>query len=658
MRIPKIAVVLPTFISSITAISCSNIVSDKGDNFVIEFNTKISVDGGVSIDNFWNYYTKDQLIWLNKKFPLLVIRITDENSFEYGKTYPTDNIKFLENDIEFTINSKTYKISNLYKNFKFKDPTKINLSNDPEIKSFISFDGKEMSLFNNYDFLFENRYYEYPLTEAILITNNPSMFDIISEIASTALWQSWSAVFPQMIVPAFTRAKSWIKNKEQIMLWEEIIKFRLNFFNFNNLKQISRVKITPMNSIESNVGSVHKNAPIVKIDLLDSNNESLISKNIANKEWIIADNLYENNENNRNNYISRFKDYNSATNFNHSLDINDEEMLFNEYINTYNNDITLLKTKENKIFSQLDSYEKFVNGSLYENATAKGFLWFVKNNADIFYIEVPEFKKNEDKSYELILDKSYIDKNYLNGTYSLIKFMVKVTKSNNEVHYYPWYSIDINSHYHTFFPYKTTNDLRIITNDLFSRNNTMAPNYRVPITKMVDPNEFFNKTLLSLLDLQIYKIKENLSIFDGKIMANYEGHNISKNETFMKFLKSYLGLDVFKYLIGTTNGTTNSKYNLIEDIKLEYLGESESKPGVILLKVDLLDKNKKSMLSIENQNKIIELQGFKGTDWTQINEQITKYKIDNQSLEWLTNNANLNRLTDTNNIIHYFNWKE
>ncbi|MBU4689728.1 hypothetical protein KQ873_01575 [Mycoplasma zalophidermidis] len=627
---------LPFLISPcIIAASCNN-------DFDIKVNKELKY-GLNTNESILNKFTIEQLKILNKFRPLFIAKSNELNS---------SDIAFQDNDILVKTKNKQLSLSK-YLNYKPTAKLGLHLINDQEHGwKYIMVD-KNKSTIDNYDLLFER--YDYIFDQDLNI-DFPDINSIIKRISTSTINDQLNITIPNFITPNWIRAKAWAKNKEQISYWEDLILFELKRFDFGSLKPIQKVKISVNNFIESNVGRYHKNAPVITIDFLDSDGKSLLSKNLRNKKFIIGqlnqDYLIPYNEDNVKNYNSLFRDYNSVSDFKHTLDIDDDEVLFNEYVNVFYDDITILKYI-NPLSLENNQYELYVNPTyLYNKVSARSFLWFLKNDEKYFEIVVPEHRKNVDLKYEIV-DKKINDE-YLNDSLSLIELKIKVTKLDGSIKFYKWYSIDINSHYHTFAGYKTNLDTDWNSNNIYGYgwDEKLGEGKINRITRVIDPNEFYEKMLLKLLSLQVYKLKDNLTLFNNRVMTKYEAHNVDNNTILIEQLKTKFGIDVFKYLIGNSN----NKNDLIDDIDVKYLGLS-NEPGCVLLKVDFLDKNKNSMLNDINRNKIIKWYGFNGTDFTKINKQISKYNIVNANIDYLLKNSQVN-LKDQNNIIDYFEWKE
>ncbi|QBF34566.1 hypothetical protein EG856_01325 [Mycoplasmopsis phocirhinis] len=614
----------------IVAASCNN-------NFSIQINNKIEY--GVFHNNLLNSYTKDQLQIINQYTPIFVSKENKINS---------QDIIFEQNNILINKDNKKEKITKFIPKFKYLQPLKLHFVNNGDFK-YIQGDHSLDNL-DSYDVLFEKYDYIFEQTQA----NWPDIFSIFRRIASSELNDALNILNPNFISARWMRAKAWIKNEEQIKYWEDLILLELKRFQFSNLKPIAKVKITPVSYIEEIRNDEFVNAPIIKIDFLNENGESLLSKNIREQEWIIGfknnDFLLKNNTENQQTYKSLFRDYNSKSNFNHTLNIDDDEILFNEYVNAYFGSQTLL-SYTNPLALTDNQYEFYVNPSFnFNKATARSFLWFLNNDEQYFNLEVPPWRKHIDAKYEII-DKK-INNEYLNATNSLIELKIKVTTKHGEIKYFKWYSIDINAHYHTFAQYKITPDLNFKNPILYGWKEGLPKEQKNLVKKVIDPNVFFEQILLKLMSIQVYRFKDNLTLFDNVPMSKFEAHRVKNRKIIIQTLKTLLGLDVFKYLIGL-----NTDQNTwIDDISVQFNGLCDE-PGCVLLKVDLLDKNKNSLLNLQNQKKIIKWYGFNGADNTSINKQISKNNIEDLTLEYLFKNNN-EKLTNANNIIDYFAWKE
>ncbi|VEU69911.1 Uncharacterised protein [Mycoplasmopsis californica] len=658
MKKRSLFTILPIFVLPVVTISCNSSFNFKQNQKILIFNSRQH--------DFREIFTQKQLQILNKYIPL----------FSNGNLL---NVEVLDDNIKIN--------DNLY-SYKGRKPYVLNFAKKNDFE-YIQVSKRGTTKHFDYNMIFEDL--EYIFDDDIKHINSwPSISGIFNKICSISLHDAWNMIIPNFITPTWIRAKAWIKNTEQISYWEDLILFYLSNFDFGDLPKINRVKITPVEAIEKNIVdsdgcNIYKNAPIIQLDFLDNNGVSLLDNTIRDNKYIIgkkshngAEFLLEDNDENRANYISIFKNYNSKNDYLTTLNIMDDEILFNEYVNTnFYADSTLLKLND-EMFIKNNYYESYVSpGNDYELVTARSFLWFLENKKDGFYIDVPEFRRHIDKEYKIKSKKIHNKDNkkdnknkenkkdnknkenkkdniYLNYSLNLIELEIEVTKQNNEKpKTYKWYSIDINNHYHDFNSYKTTLDFDFYAppenkygwNPTFAKNN---PQKDYPITKFITPDEFYEKLLLKLMSVQIYKFANNLKVFDGEIMANYEAYKITKNKKPIELLKSYLGLDIFKYLISKST----NKDDLLHDIKIEFKGVSKTKPGTIELKVDFLDSQGKSMLSLENREKVIEWNGFKGSDNThRLSQTSAKF-----SLPFLLENKNKNFKEE--NILDFFEWKE
>ncbi|QSF13765.1 MAG3240 family lipoprotein [Mycoplasma sp. Mirounga ES2805-ORL] len=566
-------------------------------------------------------------------------------------------LEFLDNDIKIFKGSDSILASKNSKSFKIIKPLNLKREYDEEENYESIYVGEDQQQNFDYNLLYKKIDFYFKDETDFGYKNWPTLESIVSKIVSVQLGESWTLAIPNFIPTKWIRAKSWIKNQEQISYWEDIILFTLKRYN---LPKINRVKITPLGYAEYEATTL-LSTPIFKIDLLDKNNKSIVSKENRDKTFIIINNqlVDATGKSPINDFLKKkdietnFKDYNSKIDFNNNLNINDDEILFNEMVNVYKpTDGTMLKMKKNEFFLDLDYYEKYLHENFYKKATAKGFLWFVKRHFDKYYLSVPKHMQKVDKSYTIKnIEDIKLDDKYLNNSKSIFKITFEREKWNGSKSICHIYSIDLNQHYHTFDGYKVTNDLKFTGVEKYIWNESLGKTDKLEITKYIDPNEFFEKTLLKLLSLQVYEFDENLSLFDGSTMSQYEVHNLENNNKPITVLESYLGLRIFKYLISKS---TNPE-DWIENIKVEFKGISNTNPGTALIKVDFLDKNGNSMLNHTNQNKLIEWKGFKGTDMSSIYEQMKKYNIKSTSISEILENKDI---SNPNKIINYFTWKE
>ncbi|AIA29541.1 lipoprotein [Mycoplasmopsis californica] len=627
----KIAFLAPISIMTvITTLSCNHSVKlAKNEKIVYKTTQNNSI---------YEIFTFDQLKIINDFQPIF--------SKVNNQLLKSSDITFKNNDIYI---KNKYRLSRITPNIRFPKKIKLELKKKNDFV-YIEESNKSNLDTDQYQFLFKN--YDY-----IFKTENidwPGINNIFSRIAKSALNDDLNILIPNFIPPSWIRAKAWIKNNEQIEYWEKLILLELKRFDFGQLNSIEKVKITPVSYIEKVEGKVLKNAPVIKIDFLDKDNKSLLPNEIRQQEWIIGniDNLFllPNNVQNRQKFQSLFKDYNSKSDFNHTLDIDDDQILFNEYINPYFGDITILKYR-NKYTLNDNQYELYVNPQYnFNHATARSFAWFLKNQYSNFEISVPQWRKNIDAKYTLKNVK--INNKYLNGTQSLIELDVEVTRINGTKKMYKWYSIDINAHYHTFAQYKTSADFDWNSNLVYGWNEKIEKDIKIKPKEVVDPNVFYEKILPKLMSIQIYRLKNYLALFNNRPMDKYEAHLALKNSDFWEQFKTKLGIDIFKYLVGTSI----QEKDWVDDFAIQIIG-LDNQAGSILVRVDLLDKDKKSLLNTQNRTKILRIGGFNGYDFKLINEQIAKYNIEEINLEYLIKNRAL-KLKNPNNIVDFVTWKD
>ncbi|TQC54165.1 hypothetical protein E1I18_00095 [Mycoplasmopsis mucosicanis] len=650
---------LTTLTLPIATISCNSV-------FNAEINKNITYKLSDN-KNIFDTFTLEQLKLINKYQPIY--------SSINGVNLTSNDIKFSDHEIAINYNSKLTKTTQ-------KPVQKLNLVIQKQNDfSYIKGSYSEPTNLTNYDILFEQKDYLFEQDDV----DSPDINSILKRLTSENLNSAYNTLNPNFIPAEWIRANAWKLNTEQIKYWEDYILLDLLRFNFGNLKPIARVKIDVVGLINKNKNSNYKIAPIIKIDLLDKDNKSLLNK-YKDKEWVLAKTKKssvnelvrylipkENYEQNK--FQSVFRNYDTKSDFSSTLDIDEDEVLFNEYVNGYIGDITLLMYKNQRSLHD-NQYEFYVNPSKkFNHATARSFLWFLKHDGSLdthnysqitsnnklnkyFEIEVPKSRKNIDKKY--IIKEAKINNKYLDGSHSLIEILVEVQRLHDlQPKFYKWFSIDFNSHYHTFAKYKTKPDFDFDDNKNrygFVSINREKGDFKVKKEQIIDPNDFFEKALLKLLSLQVYKFKDDLSLFDNKPFSSYEAHKILKNEYFWEQFKTGIGIDLFKYLIGK-NTDSNT---WIDDIAIDKDSiKVDEEPGTITFKIDFLDNKRKSILNEKNRSKVIKFYGFNGTNKTLINKQISQHNIISSNLDYILDILEDKNTNDKQNkIIDYFAWKE
>ncbi|WP_029608742.1 MAG3240 family lipoprotein [Mycoplasma simbae] len=632
MKFKTLSLLTPlSVLSAATTLACNNSFSlQKNQNIVYKINNNQS---------YFDIFTAEQLKIIAQYQPVF----SRVNNVELS----TKNSSYEDNILKVNTNSNNFSVNLKSQGYIPAAPISLELVNENGFEYIKQADKTNLAsydvLFNNIDYLFKTENVDWP-----------SINSIFKRLISVELNDSYNILNPNFIPSSWIRAKAWIKNQEQISYWEDFILLELKRFDFGDLNPIHKVKITPVSYIDSVDESIYKNTPIIKIDFLDSQNRSLLSESIRDQEWIIGQNneefLLKNTEQNRNLYTSVFRNYNSKSDFNHTLDISDDTVLFNEYVNPYFGDVTILKYVNEFALNQ-NQYEVYVNPTYeFNHVTARSFAWFLKTAYKDFIIEVPSWRRDIDKEYRL--KNISINNDYLNGTESLIELEIEVTKQSGDKKIYKWYSIDINAHYHTFARYKISPDLNWHDPNLYGWEPNIDKSQTIKPTQITDTNEFFELILPKLMSLQVYKLRNNLSLFNNRTMDKYEAHLVLTNHGFWNQFKTRLGLDVFKYLIG--NSLEQNYW--VEDISLQVVGLDKD-PGTVLIKADLLDNNKNSLLNEQNRSKILKLSGFNGTDYSRINNQINKYNIEEIALDYLLQHNGL-KLKDKNNVVDYVFWKD
>ncbi|CAC13779.1 LIPOPROTEIN [Mycoplasmopsis pulmonis] len=586
----------PLSFSWMLIISCSPKTHlDLPENQILIKESILNFDD--DIDTVFNF---EQLVEIFNKTSFF-----ENKNLQEIKSYKT----FLKDGkIHIKIREKDYVLSNINNIEKYYVNTSLNeVSNDPNKNSLSNYDyfyrNVKRDEFENQNFIndIENDF----KTKNIISKAYPDLHWILGTIQKLTTNGIFQKILPNLIPTKQIRSEQWAEDDsiEQHEYWQWLIKLYLKYFDTSKLSSsIEDVKI-------KNIKALDKTTVSFNIDLLDKNGKSLISKQSLETKFYLND------------FKSQWK-INGLSHVGFDFYINDEQKLFNEYLNN-----PIFSFKENNFFNFNNFDDFIVSISEYDRFTSKAFKFFLeKYFNDLVKLEVPDHKKNEDFKYE-ILDLQNGGIKYddlIFKSKQTLKLSVKVTKKNGQTKIYPWYSPDFNLHQHIFKGYKPSDDkLDLLTTkvDDWTWSNESyfdLQNQKVQLPLGLDANSFFEKNILNLLNLQDIKLKERILPFFNKTKKEIDVIEIEKNPEILDYLETYLAKDIFLFLIGNKENNFESG---IEKVKISYRGYDENESGIILINIDFLDANGNSLLNKKNKSKIIKYGGFKGFDFKKYNDQ-------------------------------------
>ncbi|TNK82494.1 hypothetical protein C4M97_00950 [Mycoplasmopsis pullorum] len=488
-------------------------------------------------------YTSEQFFYLlDRQVVNNLIKIN--NKFIYQIQY--ENNQKIESN-KFDLNKN--KLINLFfrptNHFDFKEAKRVNIDDVIAIPTEIDFEkDNSYTIRTKFENLYPNE------------TIKPNIHYLYSMLNDQSSY--WKNIFPEFIPPKKLRIESFKNNNKQIEIYEHIINFYLRAFRFGKEYRVS------INEIE-------------KI------NDNLLALKLKN---------YSDNQDLTTLYLGNFFEY-STINPSYSFKNTSENITFNEYIS----DPELLINASALNFTSFDSLLE--NGN---NFNAKGFNYLISNEKEMFYVEVPDYKKTEDIAYWIEIPKAD------DGDSQFAEFVPEGNVAKIYVHVqkmphgdfvkYPWYSVDFNSHHHLMSNYKTIQNGEIVNWD-YKKNN------------FTDYKTVSREFIQGIIDQLQDKLKNNLSIWDGRRQNQieayemYEGSKKSGLSWSLYWFSFLLNDEILKYMIARDEDFNSSiKY-------VELRVKSFENPGKLIINLWFYDYNNKE-IKFEFGN-TFELKGFKGS---------------------------------------------
>lgn len=462
-------------------------------------------------------------------------------SFSY-KNFTKNQLITLNNKIEFSSifnQADSEKINKFINNLKETNEYQ-QIDFDTIIKQYSSSDLIHNSL------LSRNRIISslYPNQQFI-----PEIQLIVYEIFDN--FDYYKNIYPNLINIKNIRSISYAQNTEQIFYLENLIALHLNKFNIDN--KIINVELTEIKSIENNTGISFK---------------VILNNKIIEQEF----------------YLKGFFSYKSI-NKNYNFEDTQNNLRFNEYLSEIKINFTDKKFNIINFDSLVDNPKNSYN--------LLAFVKLLTDYSNTIKIEVPEYRKNIDKSYELIFNP-----NKTSLTQSMHQdyfFTIKVTKVNGKVEYFDFNSINFTNHYHLFNGYRDMDDKR----------------YTFPYTTVIsfenDINAFVRTKINQTIIDTFNKFKNNLLVFNNKKMSEIEAYELIK---YMPESIKFIEFEIYREIIQYFPVTTLENY--LADIKLTNLTLDKSIPGKIYFNIDLLNNQKQSLIDEETKKITFEITGFKG----------------------------------------------
>ncbi|MGX9394263.1 MAG3240 family lipoprotein [Mycoplasma sp. 392] len=385
---------------------------------------------------------------------------------------------------------------------------------------------------------------------------------IISDLNSNSYFNSMlSKQFMSGIFYKFSwiRSQAWIKQELQKQFFKTVLLAYLNFFYLD----IKDIEIDWKNTEDQLVSfSISK--------VYDTNGKNILRDENTKKVF----------------YIPTFRDYKTDAIFGVGQDLDDSmDNLFNEYL------VNPLLTFNKNIFGFYDINYILKSIDSLEFFSARSFNYWLNNWGDHFInIPVPEYKKNEDKSYRFV--SSELTSYY--NTDQILKIKIEVTKLDGSKVYYWWLSSAFDDHGHKMKGLiknlKTLQELKQYTPDLELVDSTDLYEYdlqniaKVPDFEGISVVDFANSSLFKAIAIysvqQAHTMKQNINDLSWD------------DET--KIVETWLNIISLQYAIGTQKGDIHTGVNHLKvksfeennrDYKL--VVQFVDKNGIVLLEKEI-----------------------------------------------------------------------
>lgn len=560
-----------TFLSQLKAYTLESLLNDL-QNGILTLNLPNKVDEFKLSNN------KDDIIFKYKGKSYSLKNVANKiNGFDFNEilrpfTYEKEDGKFIVKRAK-NINDKT-DIDIL---FKLKTDEKLNYSNFFEYKSII----------------FQN-YYKKGLLDDLSIPDLQYMLQSAFVNSSTQ--------FPMQVTSNNTRSKAFFKSKFQQEILEKRLSNELKIYNFaSNGIIFDHVKF---NNLKIDNDTIKLN-----IDLLDSNNNSLLSDKYKNLEFKLT------------NFSKGQSDVYFDLKTREKLTIDNDEVKFNELVNNPE-----IKFKPNPL-----SY-KTIDDLMHPTKT---YEIFNLNNTAMLLSELKDdiLISNTPAEFDFRIDKFEKTK-LLNNSLSIGKLVLNESKTNKK---YNWYSIDFTPHKHIF------------SNGLYLKNElgTINKNKDSYFSYSVNDNRFDNKGNLSIpqgikatdfiensfndiANFLIYQNKDNLLLWQNNAMSNLPVLEVLKHK---QFYEKWLSIIFSQYTLLYNINNDTDEDGLIKKVDVKLIEPSKYEAsknglGTVPISINFINHKNQKMLKTDYHYNLI---GFKGYDKGIIESKIAELKEEYKS---------------------------
>ncbi|MCA8842303.1 MAG3240 family lipoprotein [Mycoplasmopsis bovis] len=530
------------------------------------------------VDEFKLSNNKDDIIFKYKGKSYSLKNVANKiNGFDFNEilrpfTYEKEDGKFIVKRAK-NINDKT----NIDILFKLKTDEKLNYSNFFEYKSII----------------FQN-YYKKGLLDDLSIPDLQYMLQSAFVNSSTQ--------FPMQVTSNNTRSKAFFKSKFQQEILEKRLSNELKIYNFaSNGIIFDHVKF---NNLKIDNDTIKLN-----IDLLDSNNNSLLSDKYKNLEFKLT------------NFSKGQSDVYFDLKTKAKLTIDNDEVKFNELVNNPE-----IKFKPNPL-----TY-KTIDDLMHPTKT---YEIFNLNNTAMLLSELKDdiLISNTPAKFDFRIDKFEKTK-LLNNSLSIGKLVINESKTKQK---YNWYSIDFTPHKHIF------------SNGLYLKNElgTINKNKDSYFSYSVNDNRFDNKGNLSvpqgikatdfiensfndITNFLIYQNKDNLLLWQNNAMSNLPVLEVLKHK---QFYEKWLSIIFSQYTLLYNINNDADDDGLIKKVEVKLIEPSKYEAsknglGTLPISINFINHKNQKMLEKDYHYNLI---GFKGYDKGIIESKIAELKEEYKS---------------------------
>ncbi|TPE56925.1 hypothetical protein FJO69_02675 [[Mycoplasma] falconis] len=415
-------------------------------------------------------------------------------------------------------------------------------------------------------------------------------------------------LFANFFETKYIQAATWLDkdHSKQRQMFLDLLALYLNKFNVN-VKEVkvnwNKAKIIPSYSQAGDY------IEFAIDDIIDFEGNSIMDDNKKDIKY----------------YINGFRTYNTDQKFGLGQPVKEDLPLFNDYIPN-----PLLKIDGKKYLNIIDNINYFIKSATsFDYWNAKGLIYLFETFKDEFFsIDIPDYKKNEDKEYK-IMGFEYTP--YFN-TNQLIKAYVKVIKKDNSFKDYVLISSNFDDHGHRLKGQIINNVLanKVTPSDIYSyKANLKEFPGGIPLKEFL-VNDKTKSAFLDMLNLAANKMDELNSYWNNNTRQNFESSMLNDKSYQIKLLAAYLNNYVLAYSLGANKGQIRSGVKRI-DVKVL---NDDYQIGKLKLKLSFMSYANENDLKLYSEGEkelasvIINWNNFKGdTSKIDLDKSITIEEI-------------------------------